>query len=146
MGFRALLRRPGEIVFQFVVSSPSEVLKLQHPAAKLTANPTGSKKVATMGIETLPQRNHLDVMAELVPLAGAVALEIGCGEGRFTRLMAGGGARVTGIDSGPHQIKRALAQPRVAGETYCIGTAEALEATDGWHFPQPLRVNLFRKI
>ena len=46
-----------------------------------------------MGIESLPQKSHFDVMSELVPLSGLVALDIGCGEGRITRLLAGAGAR-----------------------------------------------------
>lgn len=84
-----------------------------------------------MGIETLPRRTHLEAMAGVLPLAGAMALDIGCGEGRVTRLMAGSGARVVGIDPGPQQIERALAEPRVAGESYVIGSAEALEVMSG---------------
>jgi SAM-dependent methyltransferase len=79
----------------------------------------------------LPRRNHFDVMQELVPLAGAVTLDVGCGEGRITRLMAGAGARVTGIDPGPQQIARARAERNVAGEAYAVGSAEALDAASG---------------
>ena len=84
-----------------------------------------------MSIDTLPRRNHFEVMSVLVPLSGLVALDIGCGEGRITRLLAGAGARVTGIEPGPQQIKRALAQPNVAGETYVAGSAEALDIASG---------------
>jgi SAM-dependent methyltransferase len=84
-----------------------------------------------MTLADLPKRNHFDVLSELAPLAGRVALDVGCGEGRFTRLMAGAGARVTGIEPGPQQIRRALAQPRVAGETYVEVGAEALPTDSG---------------
>jgi SAM-dependent methyltransferase len=84
-----------------------------------------------MSITALPQRNHFDVMTELVTLKDAVALDVGCGEGRFTRMMAKAGARVTGIEPGPQQIRRALAQSNVAGESYREGGAEALDAADG---------------
>ncbi|MBM3345838.1 MAG: class I SAM-dependent methyltransferase [Betaproteobacteria bacterium] len=84
-----------------------------------------------MSAGILPQRNHFDIMTELVPLAGRVALDVGCGEGRFTRLMAGAGAHVTGIEPGPQQIRRALAQPRAADEAYVEAGAESLPAAAG---------------
>ncbi len=83
-----------------------------------------------MTTSKLPKRNHFDVMTELVPLAGRVVLDVGCGEGRFTRMMARAGALVTGIEPGPQQIKRALAEPNVAGERYVEGSAEALNLPD----------------
>lgn len=84
-----------------------------------------------MNTRILPQRNHFDVMTELVPLAGHVALDVGCGEGRFTRMMARAGARVTGIEPGPQQIRRALAQPNAGGESYVEAGAESLPANSG---------------
>ena len=84
-----------------------------------------------MSLAALPLRSHFDVLTELVPLSGKVALDVGCGEGRFSRLMAGAGARVTGIEPGPQQIRRALAQPNVAGETYLEGSAESLQMATG---------------
>lgn len=83
-----------------------------------------------MPAKPLPERSHFDVMTELVNLKGATALDIGCGEGRFTRMMARAGARVTGIEPGPQQIRRALAQPNAAGETYREGGAESLDVAD----------------
>lgn len=79
----------------------------------------------------LPQRSHFEVMTHLVKLKDAIALDIGCGEGRFTRMMASAGAKVTGIEPGPQQIRRALAQPQAGGETYREGGAEALDFPDG---------------
>ena len=83
-----------------------------------------------MGLSALPHKTHLEVIKALLPLAGAQALDIGCGEGRITRLLASCGAQVTGIDPGPQQIDRALAQPNAAGERYVLGSAEKLEAAD----------------
>jgi len=79
----------------------------------------------------LPKKDHFEVMRELVTLPGSVALDVGCGEGRFTRMMARAGARVTGIEPGPQQIRRALAQPNAAGETYVEAGAESLPADSG---------------
>jgi ubiquinone/menaquinone biosynthesis C-methylase UbiE len=78
----------------------------------------------------MTERKHQDVMAELVPLKGAHVLDVGCGNGRITRLIAASGAHVVGIDPGEKQIGRAEAEARVADETYLLGTAENLPAAD----------------
>ena len=44
---------------------------------------------------------------ELIPPAGRATLEIGCGEGRVARDLAGRGHRVTGIDSSPTLLEAA---------------------------------------
>ena len=74
----------------------------------------------------MDQRNHQNVMAEAVPLPGSRVLDIGCGNGRITRLIAACGAQVIGLDPGPQQIARALAEPPVAGERYVQAAGEAL--------------------
>ena len=78
----------------------------------------------------MAERKHQDVMAELVPLNGARVLDIGCGNGRITRMIAAAGAHVIGIDPGTKQIERAEAEPRVADERYILGSGEALPAAD----------------
>ncbi len=84
-----------------------------------------------MGIESLPRRTSQEVIGELLQLQGAVVYDIGCGEGRITRSLARAGARVVGIDPGPQQIKRALAEPNAAGERYVQGAAENLDIASG---------------
>lgn len=83
-----------------------------------------------MDISSLPRRAHMDVMREVLKLDGAVAYDIGCGEGKMTRQLARSGAQVVGIDPGPQQIRRAEAQPRAAGERYVQGSAEKLDIAD----------------
>ena len=52
-------------------------------------------------------------------------LDIGCGEGRFSRLLAGLGAEVTGVDLTEPLIARAR-ELAVGSETYMVGDAESL--------------------
>ncbi len=83
-----------------------------------------------MDIATLPLRAHIDVMKEHLKLDGALAYDIGCGEGKMTRQLARNGAKIVGIDPGPQQIRRAEAQPRAGGERYVQGSAEKLDIPD----------------
>lgn len=76
------------------------------------------------------ERNHQDVMAELVPLNGAQVLDIGCGNGRITRLIAALGAHVIGIDPGQSQLAKAKELAPANGERYIMGVAEDLPAAD----------------
>jgi demethylmenaquinone methyltransferase/2-methoxy-6-polyprenyl-1,4-benzoquinol methylase len=54
----------------------------------------------------------LDALADGLPIAGDV-LELACGTGQWTRLLAGRGHRVTAVDAAPEML--ALARERVAG-------------------------------
>lgn len=47
----------------------------------------------------------------LAPRAGESALDLGCGQGVFTRALAARGARATGIDAAPALIRKARAYP-----------------------------------
>ena len=67
-------------------------------------------------------------MLDRVMASGArTALDVGCGEGRFCRLMAGHVAEVTGIDPNRALLDRARA---LGGATYVDGRAEALPFDD----------------
>ena len=58
-------------------------------------------------------------------VSGKKVIDIGCGEGRFCRLLAGLGALVTGIDITEALIERAR-DLGGTGQTYLLGDAEDL--------------------
>lgn len=72
----------------------------------------------------------LDALGDV---AGRRVLDIGCGEGRFCRLLAGLGADVTGVDLTEGLIEKAL-QLASGGETYLVGNAEELADIDDESF------------
>lgn len=82
-------------------------------------------------LTSLPRRSHAELLQEHVPLKGAFVVDVGCGEGRFTRMMAGLGAKVMGVDPGPQQIERALVGPAAPGARYALGSAERLDVATG---------------
>lgn len=69
------------------------------------------------------------MLDSLGDVSGKRVLDIGCGEGRFTRLLAGLGARATGIDLAESLLGRArsLAGP---DETYQLADAETLDGIE----------------
>ena len=68
------------------------------------------------------------MLDSLGDVAGKSAIDIGCGEGRFSRLLSKLGATVTGIDLTETFIERARSLS--TGETYLQGNAENLEGID----------------
>ena len=69
---------------------------------------------------------HVDAGCRWETVSGKTVIDIGCGEGRFCRLLSDLGAEVTGIDLTEALIERA----RIIGsdrETYLVGDAETLE-------------------
>ncbi len=60
-----------------------------------------------------PQGRELELIGRVADLAGRDVLDIGCGDGRTSRRLAGRGANVLGVD--PDEAAIALA--RVAGTT-----------------------------
>ena len=64
----------------------------------------------------------LDALGDV---AGSRVVDIGCGEGRFSRLLAGLDAEVTGVDLTVPLIERARSLS-VGAETYLVGDAEDL--------------------
>jgi SAM-dependent methyltransferase len=69
------------------------------------------------------------VMIERVSLASpSRVLDVGCGEGRFVRLVTGPGRRITGID--PTRALVEAARRRDPGGDYHVGGAESLPFPD----------------
>ena len=66
-------------------------------------------------------------LAALAPDRG-LAVDVGCGNGQFTRLLAGSFDAVAGVDPSADQIAHAVPDPRV---TYHQAPAEALPLPDG---------------
>ncbi len=64
---------------------------------------------------------------------GQTVIDIGCGEGRFCRLLAERGAVVTGVDLTEQLIEQARAFGS-EGETYVVGDAEDLEGVPDGSF------------
>ena len=69
------------------------------------------------------------VLRALGDVSGKTVIDIGCGEGRFCRLLAKLGATVTGIDITEALIERAR-DLGGAGETYMVGDAEDLAGVE----------------
>ena len=65
-------------------------------------------------------------------VGGKSAIDIGCGEGRFSRLLSQLGASVTGVDLTEALIARARAMS--TGETYMLGDAENLNDVESESF------------
>ncbi len=68
------------------------------------------------------------MMARVKGRQFANALDVGCGEGRFCRMLKAAGVRATGIDPTPAMI--AAARQRDSGGDYRPGNAEALDFAD----------------
>lgn len=65
------------------------------------------------------------MLESLGDVANREVLDIGCGEGRFGRVLAGLGARVTGVDLTEPLVEKAAALASLA-ESYLVGNAEDL--------------------
>lgn len=67
--------------------------------------------------------------ARFLPLPGRLTIDVGCGEGRFDRLLSHAGHRVIGIDSSPRLIRLA-AEADPQGD-YRVADAQALPLDSG---------------
>lgn len=73
-----------------------------------------------------PVREHIDAIAEAVPLAGIRAVDVGCGKGVLVRQLAAHGARVTGLEIEADKLAVARSEPPVGDERYLEGRGEAI--------------------
>src|SRR5882757_1696759 len=69
-------------------------------------------------------------------VSGRRVLDLGCGEGAYSRALAGRGARVTGIDGSPRLIEVARTRAAAAGLAieYLSANASALESVPSGAF------------
>lgn len=74
--------------------------------------------------------NGTDIVKELLELDGRRVVDVGCGEGRFTRALATQGAEVFGIDINDAALAAASAAPGGENVTYLLGRAEDLPFED----------------
>jgi SAM-dependent methyltransferase len=71
-------------------------------------------------------RTNRDVIEGELRFAGAVVVDVGCGDGSLVRLLARKGAHVTGVDVSDAVLARARSAEPVADERYLAGKAEDL--------------------
>jgi SAM-dependent methyltransferase len=76
-----------------------------------------------------PQRTHLEVLRSELQLSGATVVDVGCGAGALSHLLAEEGARIVGVDPSADAIARAgaAAGPR---ERYLVGFAQDLPVSE----------------
>lgn len=74
----------------------------------------------------IPSISRESLITGFLPLDGARVLDIGCGEGWLTRLVAPKTASVIGIDPSATALQRARAVASVANEIYVLASADNL--------------------
>ena len=87
--------------------------------------------IASLGGEGDFTRRYVTDPAMVARIEGRAfraALDVGCGEGRFCRILRGLGVAATGVDPTPRMIEEAIRRDPTGD--YRIGRAEALEFPD----------------
>ncbi len=77
------------------------------------------------------RKSNAEMLTELIPLAGKIVVDVGCGNGFLVRLMTRQGAHVTGLESSPGQLRRARDIAPEGDEIYIPGQAQYLPMGDG---------------
>lgn len=78
----------------------------------------------------MEKKTNAQALLDALDLKDRDVLDVGCGVGHLTRLMAENGARVVGLECNSAQLAKAQSRPPVAGETYRDGVAENLPFAD----------------
>jgi len=87
--------------------------------------------IRDMGVDGDYSRRHVldaPMLARVAAGAYGIALDLGCGEGRFCRMLAAAGIRSVGID--PTEALIADAKAKHPGGDYRVGRAESLDFSD----------------
>jgi ubiquinone/menaquinone biosynthesis C-methylase UbiE len=84
-------------------------------------------------IRATPLRSHTTVVAELLGKSCGRALDVGCGDGKFTRVLTTISSDVAGIDVKEHRIARARDTAREAGLKidFRVASGEDMPFPDG---------------
>lgn len=78
-----------------------------------------------------PRRKHLDILTELMPLAGRRVVDIGCGDGALVRALAKRGAQALGLDPGLAVLRKAVSHAGGAASAFIAARAESLPLVAG---------------
>ncbi len=79
-----------------------------------------------------PVTSNRAILFDMLPMAGAVIADVGCGDGRLARLMVdeGGATEVIGLECSPRQLAKAAALPPHDRVRVVEGVAEAMPLYD----------------
>ncbi|HSR56340.1 MAG TPA: class I SAM-dependent methyltransferase [Alphaproteobacteria bacterium] len=83
-------------------------------------------------VQQVRYSTNAEIAGELLDLKGKAVVDVGCGEGRFTRILAARAASVTGIDINEDSLAHARANPDEAGKrvTWLNARAEDMPFVD----------------
>lgn len=100
---------------------------------RLEQQAAAALRPSAAAIGAMPLSDNAAIAGELLPGGARTLLDIGCGGGKFTRLMAQRGMRATGIDPKDEAIAEARALAAKAGLQidFQTGRAESLAFADG---------------
>lgn len=84
----------------------------------------------TSDAEDLGQADEMDVIDQLVCVAGLHVADVGCGDGRITRQLAERGATVLGVEPDPIQAKKNRVAEAVPGLSFVEAPGQALPIDD----------------
>lgn len=81
---------------------------------------------------TVPEVDRESLIRQHLPLVGTRVIDVGCGEGWLTQLVAAETESVIGIDPSETAIGRATAAKKSNNETYLLASADKLPVEDSW--------------
>lgn len=78
----------------------------------------------------MQRRRNSDVIVETLELEGKRVIDVGCGDGSLSRLLAKNGASVLGVECSPRQLAKARAAEPVAAVEIVEGVGQNLPVDD----------------